>query len=203
MVDEGARSGDELITRIAAGDRDAFAQLYRQHRSNVFRFALHMCGAPAVAEDVVHDVFVAVIERASRYRPGLSSVLAWLIGIARNHVKRRRSERPVVPLPENDDDETVDRRALAIDADPLIHLACQRRVAALRRALLDVPLKYREAVVLCDLQELSYAEAAAVLGCAIGTVRSRLHRGRALLAKRLCASGGDVVCRMPAARPIL
>jgi RNA polymerase sigma-70 factor, ECF subfamily len=202
MLDEDARSDDDLLTRIAAGDRDGFAQLYRRHRHDVYRFALHMCGAPALAEDVVHDVFVAVIEGASGYRPGSSGVLAWLIGIARNQVRRRRCERPVVPLPD-DNDETLHARVLAIDADPLVDLAWQRHVTALRRALLNLPLKYREAVALCDLQELSYAEAAAVLGCAIGTVRSRLHRGRALLAKQLCASGNDMVCRIPAARPIL
>src|SRR5262249_55839971 len=140
------------------------------------------------------------IEGAAAYRQGMSGVLPWLIGIARNYVRRRRSERPIMPLP---DDEGIDARELAIDADPLVDLARQQHLAALRRALLKLPLKYREAVVLCDLQELSYAEAAGALGCAIGTVRSRLHRGRALLAKRLCASGDNVVCRIPAARPIL
>src|SRR5262249_46814901 len=153
-------------TRIAMGDREAFAHLYRRHRHDVYRFALHTCGAPALAEDVVHDVFVAVIEGASGYRQGLSCVLPWLIGITRNYVRRRRSERPVVPLP---DDEAIEAGVLAIDADPLVDLTRQQHLAALRRALLNLPLRYREAVVLCDLQELSYAEAAAALGCAIGT----------------------------------
>lgn len=73
---------------------------------------------------------------------------------------------------------------------------------ALRRAVLALPVKYREAVVLCDLQELSYAEAAHVLGCAIGTIRSRLHRGRALLASRLRATD-EALFRTPVARWIL
>jgi RNA polymerase sigma-70 factor (ECF subfamily) len=69
--------------------------------------------------------------------------------------------------------------------DPLSELARAERVAALRRAVMSLPVRYREAVVLCDLQELSYADAATALECAIGTLRSRLHRGRALLAAKL------------------
>jgi len=89
-------------------------------------------------------------------------------------------------------------------------------IEALRQAVLTLPVRYREAVVLCDLQELSYADASAALGCAIGTVRSRLHRGRALLATKLAASVaaqrvtpartrnevGDVIERANIGRPL-
>jgi len=192
-------SGDDLIERIAGGDRDAFAELYRRCRPDVYRFAVHMCGSPALAEDVVQDVFVAVIEDASRYRPGRSGVLPWLLGIARNHVRRWRNRRPVLPLPG---DETDAGRRLAVETDPIVDLTRQRQEVALARALLELPAHYREAIVLCDLQELSYDAAASALGCAIGTVRSRLHRGRALLARELCDMKRDVICRMPATRPL-
>ena len=79
----------------------------------------------------------------------------------------------------------------------------QRHTTALRRALLELPVRYREAIVLCDLQELSYADAADALGCAVGTVRSRLHRGRALLARRLCDPENGLICRMPATRSLI
>jgi RNA polymerase sigma-70 factor (ECF subfamily) len=192
MTDLRSSPDEALIVRIAGGDRDAFALLYRQCRSDVYRFAVHMCNSPAVAEDVVQDVFVAVITDASRYRPGQSGVLPWLLGIARNHVRRFRSQRAILPLP---DEETRAGQALAVERDPLIELTRQRHDTALRYALQALPPRYREAIVLCDLQELSYDAAAKALGCAIGTVRSRLHRGRARLARSLCAVRNDVVSR--------
>ena len=191
---------DELIARIAGGDREAFALLYRQYRTDVYRFAAHVSGSRAVADDVVQDVFVAVIEDASGYRPNRSGVLPWLLGIARNHVKRWRSQRPVQPLPG---DETQAARDLAVQPDPLVDISMERHTTALRRALLELPFRYREVIVLCDLQELSYADTSKTLGCAVGTVRSRLHRGRALLARRLCDSQDGLICRMPATRSLI
>lgn len=173
-------SDDDLMTRITAGDRDAFAQLYRRLRPDVFRFALHVSGSRPVADDVTQDVFMAVIHDASGYEAGRSSVRAWLLGIARNHVRRARARRIEVAL----EDDATDA-AFAVHADPLPDLARREDLAALRGAIVELPIGFREAVVLCDLQELSYADAAAALGCAIGTVRSRLHRGRALLTRRL------------------
>ena len=195
-------SDDDLIAGIAGGDREAFAVLYRRRRPDVYRFALHVSGSPQVADDVSQDVFVAVINHAGRYRSGRSGVVPWLLGIARNHVRRWVAhERTAVSL-ANDDEEPSAARTPTVDTDPLANLSRRRDVAALRRAVLALPVKYREAVVLCDLHELSYAGAAAALGCAIGTVRSRLHRGRAMLAKRLRGSD-EAAFRNAAARWIL
>jgi RNA polymerase sigma-70 factor (ECF subfamily) len=188
---------EELMARVAGGDRDAFAALYRRRRPDVYRFALHVGGSESVADDVTQDVFMTVIHDASRYHPGRATVVAWLLGIARNHVRRALHRRPTEPLPDDDS-----KGALAIEADPLAGLARRQHVAALRRAILDLPMAYREAVVLCDLQELSYADAAASLRCAIGTVRSRLHRGRALLTARMLGTG-DATLRSPLARWIV
>src|SRR6185295_1997395 len=99
MADPASGLHDDLIARIAGGDREAFGELYRRCRPDVYRFAVHMCGSPAMAEDVVQDVFVAVIESAARYRPGQSGVLPWLLGIASNHVRRWRHRRMLLPLP--------------------------------------------------------------------------------------------------------
>jgi RNA polymerase sigma-70 factor (ECF subfamily) len=192
-------SDEELIARIVSGDREAFAALYRRRRADVYRFALHVSGSAPVADDVTQDVFMAVIHHAGRYQPDRAGVVAWLLGIARNHVRRSLDRRPTESLPD-DDSETG--RTLAIEADPLAGLARRQYLAALRRAVLALPVKYRETVVLCDLQELSYAEAAHVLGCAIGTIRSRLHRGRALLASRLRGTD-EALFRTPVARWIL
>jgi RNA polymerase sigma-70 factor (ECF subfamily) len=167
-------SDEALIAAVAAGDREAFGLLYRRRRPDVYRFALHMTGRPATAEDIAQDVFLAVIREARRFQAGRSGVVPWLLGIARNHARRRLTERRYEPLPAARDEPQV-------VSDPAESLDRRRRVDALRRALGCLPIAYREAVVLCDLQELTYEDAAAAAGCAIGTVRTRLHRGRALL----------------------
>lgn len=192
-------SDEALIVRIVSGDRDAFAALYRRRRADVYRFALHFSGSHPVADDVTQDVFMAVIHDGRRYRPERAAVLPWLLGIARNHVRRAMDQRPMVALP---DDESETGRTLAVEPDPLDGLARRRHIGALRRAVLQLPVKYREVVVLCDLQELSYVDAASALGCAIGTVRSRLHRGRALLASRL-RRADQPLFRTPVARGML
>jgi RNA polymerase sigma-70 factor (ECF subfamily) len=118
-----------------------------------------------------------------------------LYGIARNcllqHFER---ERPYVPydggIPENGCSAL--RSAMGTDTNnPLTELTTAELLDDLRQAVLTLPLKYREAVVFCDLQEMDYVEAAAVLRCPVGTVRSRLHRGRELLLQKL-KPGGSV-----------
>src|SRR6478735_11721805 len=105
-------SDDELMAGIAAGDRAAFASLYRRRWPDVYRFAVHMTGAPAVAEDVAQDVFMSVIEDGHRYKAGRSGVLAWLLGIARNQARRRLwRDRRLDPLP---DPEAGIGKALAV-----------------------------------------------------------------------------------------
>ena len=90
------------------------------------------------------------------------------------------------PIGDGDEDDNLEEM-LTADADALGDLTRAESIGALREAVLTLPVRYREAVVLCDLQEMTYADAASALGCAVGTVRSRLHRGRALLAVKLTA----------------
>lgn len=175
---------EQLLQQIAAGNEQAFVLLFRRRRNEVYRFALHMTASKATAEDVTQDVFMAVMRDAERYDAARATVLAWLYGITRNYVRRRGDrDRLLQPL----DDERVGLEAwnLPSNSDPLGDLTREEQIAALRRAVLSLPVRYREVVVLCDLQELSYAEAAQAIGCAVGTVRSRLHRGRSLLAAKL------------------
>jgi RNA polymerase sigma-70 factor (ECF subfamily) len=174
---------DVLLARIAAGDQAAFTTLFRRRQPDVYRVALLMTGAAANAEDVTQEVFLSVMHDAARYDPARGTAKAWLCGIARNHAKRRlERDGRNLPLP-NEMEETAALRAVA--ADPIAELEQTRRVHALRRAILALPLRYREVVVLCDLEEISYSDAAVVLECAIGTVRSRLHRARTLLAAKV------------------
>jgi RNA polymerase sigma-70 factor (ECF subfamily) len=179
---------DELVRRTAAGDADAFGALYRRKRPDVYRFALHMTADEAVAEDVVQDAFMTVMQDAGRFDPGRGAVTPWLCGIAKNHLRQRLTrDRRLEPL-AHDEEPATD--ATAAEADTLGALLRAEQVELLRRAVLLLPFRYREVVVLCDLQELSYQDAADALACAVGTVRSRLHRGRALLAVKLAAAAG-------------
>ena len=189
---------DELLVRIATGDGSAFTTLFRRRQTDVYRVALLMTGVRAAAEDVTQDVFMAVMRDAARYEPGRSTVTAWLCGIARNHARRRlEREGRIVPLHEDGEAELP---GIAVHPDPIGDLANTERLNALRQAVLSLPLRYREVVVLCDLQELSYADAAAALDCAVGTVRSRLHRARVLLAAKMRALLGPR--EAPAAKKI-
>jgi RNA polymerase sigma-70 factor (ECF subfamily) len=174
---------DELVRRTAAGDADAFGALYRRRRPDVYRFALHMTADEAVAEDVVQDAFMTLMLEAERFDPDRGAVTAWLCGIAKNHLRQRLArDRRLEPLAHDEEPATE-----TVDADALGEIIRAEQVESLRRAVLSLPLRYREVVVLCDLQELSYQDAADALTCAVGTVRSRLHRGRALLAAKLTA----------------
>ena len=182
----------ELVARVATGDREAFAALFRRRQRDMYRFALHMTASPSVAEDVTQEVFLAVMRDAGRYDPARATVIAWLCGIARNQVRRRmerdRMLQPVGALNQEDVEQAFDTAGVTSDRDVLADLTTAEQVDALREAVLTLPVAYREVVVLCDLQELSYADAAAVLGCALGTVRSRLHRARALLTTKMTAT---------------
>ena len=184
------QTDEELLRRTREGDADAFALLYRRRQAGVYRFALQMCGSRAAAEDVVQEVFMALMREAGRFDPARGTLAAYLYGIARKQVLRRlEKERPFVALAEESGEACARATVAHLPAahDPLGELARRELVAAVRQAVLTLPAHYREVVVLCELHELSYAEAAQALDCAVGTVRSRLHRARSLLLERLHA----------------
>lgn len=176
----------ELLQSMLAGDEGALAALYRRRQKGVFRFVLQMCGSQTVAEDVTQEVFMVLISEGHTFDPSRGSVNAFLLGVARNHVLRRlRRERFYVPIQEDGESDRNVNQAPQTTSGPLDDLSRTERIESVRKAVLALPERYREVVVLCDLEELSYVEAAEILGCAVGTVRSRLHRGRALLIQKL------------------
>jgi RNA polymerase sigma-70 factor (ECF subfamily) len=178
----------DLLRLMTAGDEDAFAELYRRRQGGLYRFALQMSGSPAIAEDVTQETFIVLIRSAERYDPERGSLAAYLYGIARNHVLRRlEQDRVFVPLADSTD-EGVTPPAMIAEGDPLGDLTRGEMIQSLRDSILALPAHYREVVVLCELHEMSYIEAANIVGCAVGTVRSRLHRARALLVERLRAA---------------
>jgi RNA polymerase sigma-70 factor (ECF subfamily) len=175
----GDRIDARLLADIAAGIEQAFVELYRRRHNDVYRFAFAMAKSRSFAQDVTQEVFLNVLENASRFDSRKGSVRAWLFGCARYvTLDRLRLERRL------SDDMPADLTTL--DSDE--RLLADQRVERLHAAIARLPLEYREALVLVELQELTYAETAAVLDCPVGTVRSRLHRGRALLAAMLAES---------------
>ena len=174
---------------MGTGDEEAFRTLYRRCQGPVYRFVLHMSGSPPVAEDVTQEVFLTLIRDTGRFDPSRGTLPAYLLGIGRNLLLRRlEKDRVFVALPggrESDDAEPPGNGPYAQLVVAALDPVRNETIGRVRQAVLSLPANYREAVVLCDLQEMSYEEAASVLHCAIGTVRSRLHRGRSLLTDKL------------------
>ena len=165
-----------LLAEIVAGVEQSFVELYRRRHNDVYRFVFAMAKSRSFAQDVTQEVFLNVLENASRFDSEKGTVRAWLFGCARHvTLDRLRLERRWT------DDMPADLGTL--DSDE--RLLADQRVERLHAAIARLPLEYREALVLFELQELTYAETATVLDCPIGTVRSRLHRGRVLLATML------------------
>jgi RNA polymerase sigma-70 factor (ECF subfamily) len=184
MAQYSSQTDDELLFRLRNGDEQAFAALYKRRQAAIYRFALHMCNAPASAEDITQEVFLALLREECGYDHERGTLSGYLFGIARKLVLRSLERgRSDVPLESETDDAAP--RELAVIDDPLAGLTRHEAIEALRRAVQALPRRYREVVVLCDLEEVDYAEAAVVLGCPIGTVRSRMHRARALLLEKL------------------
>jgi len=171
---------------MLSGDKEAFAQLYGRRQRDVYRFALHMTGAPDLAEDVTQDVFMVLLREGSSYDETRGSVNAFLLGIARNYVLRRlKQEGSFVMLGESDSEEVLASTEATSANSQLDALARNEEIRWVQRAILSLPAHYREVLIICELQDLSYAEAAGALGCAVGTVRSRLHRARTMLVEKL------------------
>ena len=177
-------SDDELLQRLRRGDEPAFLELYRRRQGALYRFAVHVSGSPSAAEDIVQEVFMTLLRNDCGYTPERGSLSGYLYGIARKQALRL-IERGRVDLAFEKDTEEALVPKIAVDDNILGDLTHRETLEALRRAVAALPRRYREVVALCDLEEVDYADAAAALGCPIGTVRSRLHRARALLLDKL------------------
>lgn len=184
MAHQPTETDDELLSRLRRGDEAAFVALYRRRQGAIYRFAMHMSGSATAAEDITQEVFLALLRQECGFDPERGTLSGYLFGIARKlvlrNLERRRADVPI----ESQSDEAASPELAVID-DPLVDLTRREGMEALRRAVMALPRRYREVVLLCDLEELDYADAAVVLQCPIGTVRSRLHRARALLFEKL------------------
>lgn len=176
-----ARPDDaSLARRLVAGDRGALAAAYEREAPAVYRYALGLCGNAAWAADATQDAFIALASRPATFDAARGTLGAWLAGIARHALLAHwRVSKEMSPL---DDDDAQDApHEVAIDA-----LLVRRQDSdALWAAIRSLPWAYREALVLVDLQERPYEQAAAIAGIELNTLRSRLHRARARLAAQL------------------
>jgi len=171
----------ERMARLAAGDTGALRELYERHGRALLRFSSAMCRSRQAAEDLVHDTFVALLRGPHLFDPAQGTAYNYLCGVLRHRISRHfRQQKRWVALADDDS-------AAAHEAGPADEVARSEVSAVFRQAMLELPLQHREIIALCDLEELPYHAVAAILDCPIGTVRSRLHRARALLTIRLAS----------------
>jgi RNA polymerase sigma-70 factor (ECF subfamily) len=168
------QSDEELYRQMQKGDRQAFAELYERYEPALYRYAMHMSGNRFIGEEVAHEVFMQLMASTRGFEPERGRLEPYLYGIARNLIRMVRRKARAEPL-----EEQIGRH------DILGDLILTESISTLYRSLQELPDRYRDAVVLCDLEERSYEDAARLMECPVGTVRSRLHRARLLLGAKL------------------
>ena len=182
------RTDAELLAAHVAGDPEAFGEVVRRHRDRLWAVALRTTGDREEAADAVQDALVSALRAADRFR-GESAVTTWLHRIVVNACldrARRRAVRPTRPLEEEvgpgGDESARTGAALAVVGDATPHVEARLDVTS---ALARLPEAQRAALVLVDMYDVPVAEAAEILGVAVGTVKSRCSRGRVTLAELL------------------
>ena len=173
---------------LAAADALSIEAIYRSESGRVYRYAVALCGNPAWAADATQEAFIALALRPQAYDASRGSLGAYLAGVARHALAARwrevRAEDPLSEEPGSDDGQ-----AHAVSPEELLVRA--QTGAEVWAALRQLPAIFREALLLVDLQERSYAEAAAIAGIELNTLRTRLHRARSKLAALLQRGGDD------------
>jgi RNA polymerase sigma-70 factor (ECF subfamily) len=182
VTDAEQVSDADLLAAHVAGDPTAFEEIVRRHRDRLWAVAMRTTGDPEEASDALQDALISAYRRADQFR-GDSAVTTWLHRIVVNASLdrlRRRAVRSAQPLPDDND-------ALpgAVVADPVDHMDRREIQLVVTQALAELPEDQRAAVLLVDVEGWSVEDAARMLGCPEGTVKSRCFRGRAKLAKRL------------------
>jgi RNA polymerase sigma-70 factor, ECF subfamily len=194
LMDETSIDDHSLLRRLARGEERAFSVVYERYNGPIHRFAWHMSGDRAMAEEITQEVFMLIIRKPRKYDPSKGSLGGYLFGIARNLTRRRLEQRRVnIPFAEepNPTDEAYSISESAIDdtSNALEQLTRRELIEGLRAAVFSLPAQYREVIILCDLEQMSQASAAELLQCAPGTIASRMHRARAMLKMKMVRKG--------------
>ncbi len=197
MTTTNAPDDTELLRLMRSGDASAFQSLYRRHQGPLYRFAMLRSGSPDTAADIVQEVFMGLLTDSFKFDPLRGALPNFLFGVARKlilkHEAPRQREQSLADSmdEEGDDSDTIETGSDA--AEPLRRILSEEVAEQVRRAIGMLAPHYRDAVILFEMHELSYLEIAEICQVDIGTVRSRLSRGRAALAKRLAAHRPDTV----------
>jgi len=180
---------ENLLGRCRGGDQAAWRDLVSRHTRRVFGVAYRFSGRVDEAEDLTQEIFVKVYQSLDRYRSGEGALTTWLMTVARNqsidYYRKRREEN----RRKSGDPEVLESMP-SRDESPLRALEREERVSLVHRGLRALPADLREPLILCDLQGLPYEQVAGILSIPLGTVKSRINRGRLELAKRLLAHRG-------------
>lgn len=173
-----------VIARAAAGDRTAFTQLMEHYQSACYGLAWRLLGDPDQAADATQDAFIHAYRAMAAYRGGIFR--SWLLRITANasyDILRRQQRRPAGPLP--DPEEGAPELPDPMGVDPDAEAGRSEMYRYLERALARLPEDQRTAIVLCDVYGMDYGEVASMTHAALGTVKSRIHRGRLRLRELL------------------
>jgi RNA polymerase sigma-70 factor (ECF subfamily) len=182
-----------VVQASEVDDRSGFEEDALLHAEHLYRIALRLTGSRQAAEDLVQETYLRAFRAWRSYRPG-TNLAAWLATIMRNanlDELRRQSRRPVQEPLDEDGDYYLYNRLAAAGPQPQDEVIARLSGNAIVSALGDLPPSFREVVVLVDVGDFTYADAAGILGIPIGTVMSRLYRGRRLLKRALADQAGD------------
>ena len=187
-----------LIQKAREGDRPAFEELYNRYKKPIFNYICRLLGDRAVAEELTQETFIRVYTNLAQYRP-TGKVSSWIYMIAANLAKnelRSREYRKTVSLDSAiAEDEKLRLGDLLQDTSvgPADVAENKEVRAQIQKVIHKLPLHHKEVLVLCDVQGLSYEEAAEILGCSVGTVASRLNRARTAFVKIFKEDFGEKV----------
>jgi RNA polymerase sigma-70 factor, ECF subfamily len=174
------------IRKADAHAMAAFATLYERHERALYRFVLLRSGSPDTAADIVQEIFLALLTDQLKFDPSRGALQAFLLGVARNLLlKRGDAARRLVSTATDESDDYASHGFADASFDPQQALLSNETAEAVRRALAALQPHYRDVVILYEMHGMSYVEIAHLCGIDIGTVRSRLSRGRARLAALL------------------
>ena len=187
-----SESESDLLRQCREGSEPAWRELVSRYTRKVFGLAYRFTGRVDEAEDLTQEVFVKVYQTLDRFAETEGSFPAWLMTVARHHAIDHYRKRKEEHRRNADDPESL---AFVASREEGAHKKLERaeRVSLVHRGLRALPLDLREPLILCDLQGLPYDEASRALGIPLGTVKSRINRGRLELAKRLLGRRRDLV----------
>ena len=182
LLNADSHSDDDLFKQIAAGNEDALAELYQRYRSQIYRFALHQTQDENAAEEILQDVFIAAWQRAGEFR-SRASVKTWLLRVAyyRSATWLSRRKDPV----QLESAEILPSEKPGPDDSALTSWQSDQ----VQQAIMELTPKHRAAVELIFFHELTYKEAARVVDCPVGTMKSRVNQALGQITRLLLAAG--------------